>query len=301
MIYKFCSVKRVIAKVLEDSDIQEQNIRISAIMEWIGEGLLKIGGFPSLLIKTTGREDVPLVELVNYQAELPTDFHSLIQVSYCASVSGPFYPMRYATGSYEHNPVEAETSNTGVEDIISNSSLISLTMQLYNLTYEAALVKINTEPSTRSLLSTIVSNNSISSGDLTSTGDYIYTIRGGYIKTNQELGYLMIAYQAIPTDLEGYPLIPDNDSYIDALYWYVETKLLYPEWKVGRIRDAVYENARRSWNYYCKQAYGAAMMPDKGQQESIKNTWNRLIPTLDEFDTSFSNLGQQEVVYTQNG
>ena len=297
MLYKYISSKRIISKVLTDLDLGEENIRITDLLEWIGESLLKIGGFPQFIIRTTGREDLPVLEISNYQSELPYDFHSLIQVSYSTSASGPFYPMRYATGSYDYNPEVNDVTDTGVEDITSTSNLVTLCMQLYNLSYADALVKVNTEVNTREVLNSLLTSTSTSISDITDSTDYTYTIRGGYIKTNQSTGYLQLSYQAIPTDIEGYPLIPDNESYVEALYWYCVMKLYYPKWVTGTIRDAVYYDARRSWNYYRKQAYGEAMMPDKGQLESIKNTWLRLIPNINEYDTSFSNLGQQEIVY----
>ncbi|MFA5397251.1 MAG: hypothetical protein WC346_14670 [Methanogenium sp.] len=297
MLYKYISSKRIISKVLTDLDLGEENIRITDLLEWIGESLLKVGSFPQFIIRTTGREDLPVLEISNYQSELPYDFHSLIQVSYSTSASGPFYPMRYATGSYDYNPEVNDVTDTGVEDITSTSNLVTLCMQLYNLSYADALVKVNTEVNTREVLNSLLTSTSTSISDITDSTDYTYTIRGGYIKTNQSTGYLQLSYQAIPTDIEGYPLIPDNESYVEALYWYCVMKLYYPKWVTGTIRDAVYYDARRSWNYYRKQAYGEAMMPDKGQLESIKNTWLRLIPNINEYDTSFSNLGQQEIVY----
>jgi len=297
MLYKYISSKRIISKVLTDLDLGEENIRITDLLEWIGESLLKVGSFPRFIIRTTGREDLPVLEISNYQSELPYDFHSLIQVSYSTSASGPFYPMRYATGSYDYNPEVNDVTDTGVEDITSTSNLVTLCMQLYNLSYADALVKVNTEVNTREVLNSLLTSTSTSISDITDSTDYTYTIRGGYIKTNQSTGYLQLSYQAIPTDIEGYPLIPDNESYVEALYWYCVMKLYYPKWVTGTIRDAVYYDARRSWNYYRKQAYGEAMMPDKGQLESIKNTWLRLIPNINEYDTSFSNLGQQEIVY----
>ena len=110
----------------------------------------------------------------------------------------------------------------------------------------------------------------------------------------------MIAYSAVPTDSDGYPLIPDDQSFMEALYWYITMKLLYPEWKQGSIRDAIYYDARRSWNYYCKQAYGNALMPNKDQMESIKNTWLRLVPEIDEHANFYSTLGEQQVIYNNN-
>lgn len=302
MVYRYTSVKTVIAKVLADLDIQEENFRLADCLEWISEALEKIGSFPQFIIRTTGRDDLPLLELSNYQTELPFDFHTPIQLSYSSSTDGPFYPMRCATGSFEHNPVinDNSTLNSNIEDTLPTTSLVVLAMQLYDLSYAGALALVNTDLEKKTYLSSLLSTSSSTVSTTEATTDYIYVIRGGYIKTNTETGYIMLSYQAIPTDLEGYPLIPDTVSFREALYWYVNMKLTYPKWKSGQVRDAIYYDARRSWNYYCKQAFGDATMPDRGQLEAIKSSWLRLIPNVHEIDTDFSNLGERQAVYTHS-
>jgi len=42
-------------------------------------------------------------------------------------------------------------------------------------------------------------------------------------------GYLKIAYKAIYVDEDGLPLIPDMESFKEAIYWYVTMKFLYPK------------------------------------------------------------------------
>ena len=77
-------------------------------------------------------------------------------------------------------------------------------------------------------------------------------------------------------------------------------KLLYPEWKLGRIRDEVYYDARRSWNFYCKKAYGNAMMPNVDQLEAIKNQWLRLVPEINEHAGGFVTLGDRQIIYNKH-
>ena len=274
MVYNLTSVNRVIAKVFTDLQLQEGDHRVSDMIEYAGEALEKIGGFPMFINRVTGKDDLPLLTIEGYQCKLPCDFHSLIQIGYSTSTAGPFYPMRYATGSFDYGS-EFTTTET-VEYTAPESDLVTICMSLYSLDYEDALAKLNAEPNIRSILTAMIEPSSAptqySSGTSTTT-DCTYLISGGYVKTNQETGYLLMAYQAIPTDSEGYPMIPDNQSYVEAVYWYITMKLLYPQWMGGRIRDAVYADAKRSWNFYCKQAYGNAMMPNGADQmETIKNT-----------------------------
>jgi len=300
MVYNLTSVKRVIAKVFSDLELKEGDHRISDMIEWSGEALEKIGGFPTFDVKVAGKDDMPLLEIIEYQAILPYDFHSLIQIGYSSTTSGPFYSMRYATGSFDYGSVD---TNVVTEYTAATSDLVTLCMSLYSLSYADALAKINTEPAIRTLLETLLEPSSTTNiaASTETTTDYTYLIKSGYIKTNIETGYLMVAYQAIPVDDEGYPMIPDNQSFIEAIYWYIVMKLLYPKWASGQIRDAVYVDAKRSWNFYCKQAYGNSMMPNgAGQMESIKNTWHRLVEEFNEHDTFFSMMGQEQKIYNAN-
>lgn len=301
MIYKTTSVKRVIAKVFTDLDLKEQDHRISDMVEWAGEALEKIGAFPSFTNKITGKDNNPILELSNYSCKLPCDFHNLIQLSYGTSQLGPFYPMRYSTGNFELGVDNTITSTT---DIANISDLVVLAMTIYDLDYTAALTKVNDEPTTRSKLASILNLTTprITAGTntMTTTLDLTYVITSNYIKTNIESGYLQMAYQAIPTDNEGYPMIPDDQSFIEAIYWYITMKLYYPQWVGGQIRDGVYYDARRSWNYFSKQAYGNALMPNTDSLESIKNSWLRLVPELNEHASGFSTLGQSQIVYRHN-
>jgi len=303
MIYKYTSVKRVLSKVFTDLDLKEGTHRISDWVEWCGEALEKIGAFPQFVNKVAGKNGLPLLEISNYQAALPFDFHRLVQLAYAPQENGPYYDMRSATGSFDREINDPTvSSSTDVELIASTNSLVTLAMSMYDETYLEALNRINTEPATRSLLSGLLTSSTVTApgSALSNTDDYTYIITGNWIKCNVETGYLMLAYQAIPTDAEGYPLVPDSQSFLDALYWYVTMKLLYPQWAAGQVRDAVYYDAKRSWNYYCKQAYGDAMMPDPDQMESVKNSWLRLIPNINQHSEFYSTVGEQEIMYNHN-
>jgi len=307
MIYKTASVERVIAKVFQDLSLNEGDHRVSDMIEWAAEALEKIGAFPSFTNKVTGKDDIPLLTVENYQTKLPCDFYNLIQCSFSTSQQGPYYPMRYGTGNFDSgNPdiVTDEKNVSVVSEVASNSDLVILAMTLYELEYADALAKINAEPETRSKLTSILNIKTPTlpgvNNPMATTRDITYVITPGYIKMNVESGYIMMAYQAIPTDDKGYPMIPDDASFLEAIYWYIAMKLYYPQWVAGQIRDAVYYDARRSWNYFCKQAYGNALFPNTDQLESIKNSWVRLIPEINEHRSGFSTLGNEQRKYNYN-
>jgi hypothetical protein len=319
MIYKTTSVERVIAKVFQDLDLKEADHRLSDIIEWAGEALEKIGSFPSFISKVCGKEGVPLLEVENYQVKLPADFYQLIQAVFSTNQQGPYYPMRYDSGNFDMGKPIMDTDEgelAGESQIANNSDLVILYISLYPNTspplpsllhktdYEFALAAINADSSLRKKLSSLLNMKTPTlpgvNDPMATTRDITYVITPNYIKMNVESGYIMLAYQAIPTDVKGYPLIPDDASYMEAIYWYIVMKLYYPQWVSGTIRDAVYYDARRSWSYFCKQAYGQALMPNTDQLEMIKNSWVRLVPEIKEHASGFSSLGGEQRKYNYN-
>lgn len=301
MIYKVTSVKRVISKVFTDLDLKEGDHRISDLVEWAGEAVKKIGAFPTLLTKVTGKGGLPLLELSNYQVKLPCDLTAINQVAYSPTATGPFYPMIYGSGSFDQG-VPTESSST-VLTTVTDRALVELAMDLYSETYEVALARINTDQISRAQLEALLvtpGSLNVIRDDTSGSADYTYVVTPGYIKTAIKTGYIMLSYQAVPVDNDGYPMIPDDESFEEAIYWYINMKLTYPDWKMGRVRDAVYYDARNSWNFYRKQAYAHAMMPNIDQLESIKNAWLRLVPEINEHANGFSTLADAQIIYNKN-
>jgi len=74
-------------------------------------------------------------------------------------------------------------------------------------------------------------------------------------------------------------------------------KLSWPLYYSGKLRSEVYYSIQSSWNFYRKQAYAEAMMPNDDQMTSIKNEWLKLVPEIDEELTFNSNIGKQQKLW----
>jgi hypothetical protein len=305
MVYNLVSIKRVIAKVYADLGFNEENIPVSDLISWASEALEKIRAIPMYTHKVTGKDNIPLLQIENYQARLPLDCHSVIQVAYTQDQYGTsgFYPMKYSTGSFEGRNNLITASNTLSSDVstytTASADVITLVMELYDYTYEEAVTWLNSNADKESTLKTLLDETTSLSNTTTNQYQLEYKIVPGYIKTNQETGYLMVGYHAIPTDEDGYPMIPDDESFMEALYWYINMKLKYIEWSNGRIRDAIYYHTENKWRFYAKQAYGRALMPASADElESFKNVWNRLIPNINAGDSFYQYTDNQEMIKT---
>ncbi len=119
-----------------------------------------------------------------------------------------------------------------------------------------------------------------------------FTINGGYITTSFREGDIYIGYTRIGVDEEGFPMIPDDVNYKQALFWYIAMMLQLPEWFAGEKNN--FERCKQIWEQKCGQAGTKAMMPDITQLENIKNSWVRLIPEINAADTFFMYQKNQE-------
>ena len=303
-VYKLTSLKEVIAKYYADSDIKDEHVPVSDMVTWGGEALRKIGGFASLANRLTGVADqygIPqMIKITNYRGELPCDLVQIVGVALGTTETGNFLPARIATGNYERIKGEKQgVTQTSIPPF--NSSVpdkIQFLSDLLSISYQEAATEYNNNTQVNTILDKVFveDGTNFTGVPKTDVTEAYYTINSPYIDTSLKNGWAMIAYKAVPLDCDGYPMIPDDEDVKEAIYWYIEMKTLYPKWKNGHIRDAVYTNAYTQWGKKKIASYSNIMMPSPDELETIKNAWVRLIPKMNEHVTGFQYLGQEEKV-----
>lgn len=286
---KLISSKAVLAKIIADLDLKEDEIRITDVREWIGEAMEKIGAVQQLEHKVAN------IQVVDYQAKLPCDLYRLNQVAFSFENGCGWLPMRKVTNSFgvykkcgECNPIVKNIFNVNTDkeaiDILNEDVNVKQTL--------SALVNQYTIPSNNGRL--IIGNPATFNTSLQ------YSTKPGYITVNVPCGWLKISYHAIITDEDSMPMIPDIPSYFEAIFWYVAMKMSYPKYLKGQLNQNIYYDMRNSWNFYRRQAYAEAMMPTVDELKSIQNTWDRLYPENDEHCTFFEHLGDEQIIYNWN-
>ena len=312
MIYNTISVMQVISKVLADLDIKEDPQRITDMIEWASEAVEKIGSVKQLERAVSGVDGEEYLEIKNSQAKLPFGLFRLNQVGYSTSTTGPWFPMKVSQSSF-NKWSESGTNPYDVSDmVVKDADMVEMIKILYQkyeenpvyawfskVDYEKALEILNTNQNVRTLLSNMIKRNT-GNNTKVDNANLVYSIKPGYINTNVPAGYLKLSYDKQITDENGFLMIPDKLSYIEAVYWYIVMKLSYPQWRQGKVRDSVYMDAKASWSFYCKQAYAESMMPNQDEMETIKNVWNRLLPDMTADNDFYSNISSREVVYNKN-
>lgn len=302
MVYKMVSSKSVIAKVIADLDLKEEDIKITDVKQWIGDACMNIGSVNQLEHK------VVVLPLNSYQCKLPCDLERLNSVAYSTNSCGGWIPMKKTTGTFSVYDRKCNCCNC--EMLIQDNAMFPLVKNMFNLTNDKqALDKLNEDDNLRKTLSSLINQYTICSkngksqeliGGTNFSNTVQYDVKPGYLMSNVPEGYVKISYHAIFTDEEGMPMIPDIQSYFEAIYWYVAMKLYYPKYLAGDIPQHVYYDMKRSYNFYRKQAYAELLMPNIDEMTDIKNTWHTLVPEVDEESTFFSTTGDKQNIYNQN-
>ena len=290
-IYKTISSKVVIRKIFRDLKPQNDNW-IDDAVEWIGEALEHIGAAPQLLQKQC------VLSVSNHKVLLPSDLYYINQVAVNNTVS-PVSSAELDTlitkvTELQDAIVDAQANNLEYSDTASVLHDINSRIVILENVYfkdEAKLQPLQYGASTfhKSMHCEGCVNENMQYEDT-------YIVDNDYIKTSFESGKICLSYMAFPTDDDCYPLVPDDISFKEAMFWYVYKKILLsnPTFKNNGID---YGTAENQWKYYCTQARNAANYPDIDKYESYLNQWVRLVPDINRHACFFDELNERENLY----
>jgi hypothetical protein len=119
---------------------------------------------------------------------------------------------------------------------------------------------------------------------------YTYIVQNGYLHTNLEKGEIVISYTGIMVDKDGYPMIPDDAVYKNAISNFVQMMLDRRDWRAQRAPEAHYRDSKREWEKFAMSARGRAQMPSLDKMETIKRMWLRLRPNHKSHNSGFDSF-----------
>lgn len=121
-----------------------------------------------------------------------------------------------------------------------------------------------------------------------------FKTQGRIIFTSFPEGKVEIAYKAIPVDKDGFPMLIDNETYLNALEAYIKVKVFTVKFDTGKIQAGILSNAQTE--YFCASRLLQSEMttPSMSEMESITRYLNTLIKPVRQFDNGFKDLGNRE-------
>lgn len=248
--------------------------------------LMGLIGAPNQYItkNTNGSNGAPKpIEISGFRGILPDD---LVAKDSCRRITldsegtvSRFYPMVESSDVFFKNPAKSTEDYPVVTD------------PLYNTVY------IDENGETQNVSITQDNNFPYGGGQM-----FTYKIEGNIIFTSFESGMVEMAYKAVPTDVDGFPMFPDDSKYLRAIVyeviWQLDRRKYRRNPSPGNkaiLNDSAQE---RAW------AVGAAAtkgkIPSIDEMESIKNSWLRSIPKINEHSSGFKTTSYPEQRWTHN-
>lgn len=106
--------------------------------------------------------------------------------------------------------------------------------------------------------------------------EYTYSINGFNIFTDFDENVVMNV-RLIPTDDDGYPMIPKDPKFIEAVKYYVMSKIAEKLWIQEKISTQKFDHFQAEASWYIGAAQSRAKFPSHDQLESISNMFTRII------------------------
>lgn len=277
--FKLVSAKEILARVIRSVGYKLPSTYHDDILEWIPEAIGMLQVTNTLVVTSSGNKNCPEEILVkNHCADLPCGFVSILAVEdengYRIPEAGDVTDFTSPTSrrhavseiarvsTFEVNPFQHQTSD-GIPTEAPGSSI-----PIYGSDLEVS----NSSPKRVSY----------------------YKIQGNYIHTSFETGFIKIHYLSLPVDKEGYPLVPDNENFKQAIEWYIIKRLIGAgyEHKVFSYKDV-----DEQYEKYANRGMNEVSYRSLDTAARTYNSTIRLIPPHHFNEDFFVNSEQSERIY----
>ena len=126
------------------------------------------------------------------------------------------------------------------------------------------------------------------------TMELTYKIQGMVIFTSTKDIDVEIAYRAFAVDDEGYPLLPDNTSFLRGLENYIKLQWFTIKFDMGEISLPVLQNTQQEYAWAAGDAKSEFSRLDIDKAETLFNACKTLLPRNNEHWRAFFTNGARE-------
>lgn len=269
---KYVSVKRILENVQRNYSLADE-INFFDALEWIGS-LLSHADSPFTLDK-----HIKVIHIEDGRGKLPADMHSIIQCG--KRIEG--------TTALGNVPKEFFMENDVVEageDYLPDTTDVYIEKNALRTSYHLEPMLYTTDSHGLRYHCLDVDFNVDSSCQNT------YTLNKNHIFTNFEEGYVEIAYLRIPLDDEGYPLIPDDESWIKACEYELAYRILMRAAFIGGAEPRLLDRIERDKEWYFAQAVNKSKIPIPDQAAAWQNYALNYIKSPSNQSSFFKHIGE---------
>jgi hypothetical protein len=275
MIYQYTSIDSVIAKIIRNTRVQDTSYLFD-MREWIPEAM---GLMKTKYALSTRYEDVTIDY---HKGKMPCDLHHIKAVEYLG--------VRLPEGNSSKHA--ATTQQLGLESgLPKNESTMELVITAGTPYIEQTIdsPEVLATASTSRWVS-LFSDSLAAANEKREHAFHYYQPEMGYINTSFADGIVRVHYAAIPLDASGLPLIPDNEDYKQALYYYVRAMMIGAGYKDLAFNEDV---LMQRFEGHAARAIGQIRYPSVDAMQTRVNNMVRFIPQENYFENFFRTDGPE--------
>lgn len=262
----FTSAKQILARVARNTGGKLPSMYHDDILEWIPECIDLLMTTYSTEITSTPDCGAPKALVAkNHVVCMPSDCTSIIAIE---DEYGRIIPL-----GGDVTDLQSETKRSGSTPDEARPSV-----------FQTQPVSGNTTP---------IFGEDIKPVTGVGKGNQYYKISGNYIQFSFEEGYVKIHYLRRPVDAEGYPLIPDNENFKQALYWYVLKQLIGAGYE-HKVFD--YDKCDYQYELYAGRAINELSYPSLDAMARANRATVRLIPPYHFYEDFFAGSEQTQSI-----
>ena len=281
---KYVSLKTIVERVYSDFGLNFQ-FSYDEAAEWAGSLLAQLGCTSAL------EDKVACAKVHEGRFELPCDLESITQI---AKLDGAEIP----------NCSLAAFSLLGEGTAVVPISVVDTVTR----TFELCKCEDNT-PVNLNTLRLIPMRWSTDNfhykyhnnmGDYNRGGDYSYKLNRGYGFPNFKEGRVAISYKGIPLDDEGYPMIPHEEFWRNAVKWEIGYKVAFKAYMSDVLTERKFNLMERDRDWYIAQAVNKSkIFTNDDEAQSFVNQMTALIPRGTGHENFFRNISREQQIYNQ--
>lgn len=121
-----------------------------------------------------------------------------------------------------------------------------------------------------------------------------YDLNDNFIFTQMEEGEVEISYRGFKTDEKGYPMIPDNETYILGVVGHVAERIAFKKFLSQKMDESRYQHVSIKARAAKGEAISEASIPSRDEQQAFINQWVRMLPSFNPHDYGDRNLIERE-------
>lgn len=268
MIYQTTSVQEVIARVIRNTRLQDGSYLVD-MNEWIPEAM----GYMKTKVAMVGRYQDIVIKY--HKGRLPCGCNTLNAIQYgnCR--------LSYFRGAKTADSQLCPPITESADSVYPGIPVDGVT------TFGSHIVKRGAEDD--GITVSYYETNLAVVNDMPFHGEHWYYTELDHINTSFESGTIRTFFMSIPLDDDGMPMIPDDELYKEALYWYVRSKMIGAGFTDKQFTEQTCYDRFQS---YAEKAMSRIRYPSVDQQAGKVARMTRLVMPVDYWSSFFNPMSE---------